>query len=87
MASGGVDGPGETEADWLGARLAVGDVEVAVVGPTERCVMVAMAQPGLALAPSLLKDLTQVAGACLGVYATVRRAGRVAVGDDVVLAR
>lgn len=82
-----LDGPGQTEADWLGASAVVGDVEVMVEAATERCVMITMAQPGLKSASRLLTDLAKAAGTCLGVYATVRRAGRVAVGDDVVLVR
>jgi MOSC domain-containing protein len=82
-----LDVPGATESDWLGARLVVGGAEVVVVEPTERCVMVTMAQPGLASAPRLLRDLSAAAGSCLGVYASVRRGGPVAVGDDVVVAR
>jgi MOSC domain-containing protein len=82
-----LDVTGATEDDWLGARLFIGGVEATVEAPTERCVMVAMAQPGLAPAHRLLKDLTAVAGACLGVYASVALAGTVGVGDDVVVVR
>ena len=67
-------------------RLRVGAAAVlAVSTPTARCVMTTMAQPGLAFAPTVLKQLEHHRDGCLGVYATVEREGEVAVGDPVTV--
>lgn len=67
-------------------RLLVGAAAVlAVSGPTVRCVMTTMAQPGLAFAPAVLKQLEHHRDGRLGVYATVEREGEVAVGDPVTV--
>jgi len=84
-----VDAPGEgaVEQEWRGAVLRVGaEVELRVAGPTERCVMVGFAQPGLGEDARVLAELAARAGACFGVYADVVTPGTVSVGDAVTLA-
>lgn len=90
-----VDGEGFVEQRWVGKSLRIGDVEVSITAPTPRCVMVTLAQqdlPGDAkVLPTLAKhNRLDVLGsglyACLGVYASVVRGGRVSTGNSVVLA-
>ena len=101
---------GYPEDDWLGRRLTVGGVELEIVAPMPRCVMVTMAQVGVAADRDLLGTVTDAhpgkppagttgsgatgSGASgvgasgvgdFGVLAEVRRPGRLALGDPVVL--
>jgi uncharacterized protein YcbX len=77
-----VAGDGFPEDDWAGRRLRVGtDVVVRIVRPLTRCVMIDMAQDGAAERNDLLKILAAEHGLALGVFATVERPGRIAVGD------
>lgn len=82
-----VPGPGHPEDDWIGRRLRVGGVELAVTGPAERCVMVTHAQDGLAHHPGLLRDLAAHRDLCAGVYADVVTPGLVREGAPVTLLR
>jgi len=88
------DGEGFVENDWVGRRLALGEVVLEVIGPTPRCVMTTLAQPALPNDLDILRTLARhnridfKGGgrfACLGVYASVVQAGRVAVGDPIRL--
>ena len=88
------DAEGFPEQDWLGRRLTIGAVEIEITAPTPRCVMVTVAQPDLPADGETLRTLARhnrldVMGtgrfACLGVYATVARPGRIAAGDLVSL--
>jgi len=87
-----VDDEGFVENGWVGRTVRVGPVRLSVFGPTPRCVMTTLAQPGLPADREVLKTLArhnreEYAGigrfACLGVYANVDRVGTVAVGDAV----
>lgn len=78
-------GPGFLEDSWVGRRLRVGPVELTVVAPMPRCVMLGMAQAGLSPAPELLRVVTTRNSGALGVVAEVLRGGSVAVGDQVRL--
>lgn len=81
------------ENDWLGCDLHIGDeVVVHVVGPTPRCVMTTLAQPGLPKDSNVLKTVAQVnmreMGAlgqfpCAGSYAEVVSSGVVRRGDPI----
>lgn len=89
------------ELDWLGQRLrgeAASGPELALIDPSPRCVVITQAQPGLEPAPELLQALARhsaaaslslapgaVFQAVAGVYATVRQAGRLAIGDRLCL--
>ena len=88
------EGDGFVEQEWVGRRLAIGDVEIDVTAPTPRCVMVTLPRQELPADPDILRTLARhnrvdVLGsgrfACLGVYASVVRPGRVATGDRVTL--
>ncbi|HMN74037.1 MAG TPA: MOSC N-terminal beta barrel domain-containing protein [Rhodoblastus sp.] len=72
----------ERSSDWLGERLRMGGVELEIVAPTERCLMVNFAPDGRP-GPEFLRPLAQNAEACFGVYAAVLRAGELALGEAV----
>ncbi|OJF12279.1 MOSC domain-containing protein [Couchioplanes caeruleus] len=79
-----VPGSGFPEDDWFGRRLRVGrDVVLRVVRPLTRCVMIDMAQAPAVGRNDLLKALAERREMTFGVFATVERPGRVAVGSDV----
>jgi uncharacterized protein YcbX len=91
-----VDTPtdGFIENDWVGRKLAIGDVvKLGVALPDPRCVMPSLAQEELPRDPGVLKALAKhnridVAGAlypCAGVYAVAEATGRVRKGDRVNL--
>lgn len=71
------------EDDFVGARVAIGRVELEVVGRTERCRMIGLAQGDLDEAPSLLPRLARATRGHFGVYARVVRTGSIRLGDAV----
>jgi uncharacterized protein len=79
--------PGWPEDGWVGRTLAIGAVELRVVGRTERCVMVGHAQPGLPRRPRLLQAIGRLNDVCAGVYADVVTPGHIRAGDPVTLLR
>jgi hypothetical protein len=76
---------GLVEAGWGGRRLRIGTVELRTEIPTARCVMVTLPQGDLPHDPRVLRSVVRDADQCLGLYATVARPGRIAVGDAVEL--
>lgn len=81
-----IDGSGQPEVAWTGAVVGLGATRVVVAKPTERCVMVTMAQPGgVGFAPGILRELEAHSDACLGVYARVIADGDLRMGDGVGL--
>lgn len=82
------DADGFPEADWLGKRLTIGGtgVELEVVAPCPRCVMVTRkVGDDLGRDRPLLRTIVREADQNVGVYATVIGGGRIAQGDAVVL--
>ena len=81
------DADGFPEADWLGKRLTLGDgVELEVVAPCPRCVMVTRTiGDDLRQDRPLLRTIVREADQNVGVYATVVRGGRIAEGDRVTM--
>jgi uncharacterized protein len=79
-----VDGlsPSE-EIEWLGRRVKVGGIELAVTKQCERCVVITRDPDTTAATPALLRVLTETRNTYMGVYCEVTRSGRVAVGDPV----
>lgn len=77
------DAPGLVENGWLGGTLTNGTVVVSAEIPTIRCSMPARPQPGLEAEPDVVRTVRRQAEGCLGVYAEVRRGGRLAVGDTL----
>ncbi|MGH3674203.1 MAG: MOSC domain-containing protein [Mycobacterium sp.] len=94
-----IDDVGEPadEDDWLGCDLHIGtEAVVHVVGPTPRCVMTTLAQPGLPRDGAVLKTIARVGlkqigavgqFACVGSYAEVVTPGVVRRGDPVRIER
>jgi len=79
------------EDDWLGGVLGFGDADdapaVTVTLRDERCVMVNFDPDDGSRAPALLKAVVRVNQNHAGIYGTVTRIGRVAVGQTIVLHR
>ena len=81
------------EDGWLGCDLHIGaEVVIHVVGPTPRCVMTTLAQPGLRRDSAVLKAIASVGSkrlgsvgkfACAGSYAEVVTPGVVRRGDQI----
>lgn len=78
---------GHIEEQWVGARLLLGEtVQLEIVQPMPRCVMVTMTQRGIDADPLLLKAITRVNDdVCFGVLANVLVPGEVRVGDQAAL--
>jgi uncharacterized protein len=85
------------EDEWFGCDLHLGaEAIIHVVGPTPRCVMTTLAQPGLPKDAGVLKTIAsvgrkQIGGvgqfACAGSYAEVVSTGVVRRGDPVRIER
>jgi uncharacterized protein YcbX len=83
-----IDVPGDerVEDDWVGRRCSVGDVELEIVQPCERCVMVTRPQPsGLDRQLGVLTHLSQTAHGTLGVLARVVTPGVVGLSAPACL--
>jgi uncharacterized protein YcbX len=72
------------EETWVGRTLEVGTARLVVAEQIPRCRMIDLAQDGVTPTTRWLGPLSAERGMDLGVYATVGRAGRVAVGDAVL---
>jgi uncharacterized protein YcbX len=79
------------ENDWVGGVLAFGAADdsptVAVTMRDVRCVMLNFDPDGGSHAPEMLKAVVRANQNTAGIYGTVTRAGRLAVGQTVVLHR
>lgn len=76
---------GFVEAAWSGRELRIGELCLECTVATPRCSMVMQAQPELRKDAGVLRTIVREAEQCVGVYARVTRAGRVASGADVEL--
>ena len=76
---------GFVEDLWLGRRLRIGTVEIALTAPMPRCVMVGMAQDGLPDDRTVLRELLRRHDGQLGLVADVLVPGSVEVGDEATL--
>jgi hypothetical protein len=77
---------GDTVADLVGKRLRLGEVELHVPAPVDRCAMVNRAQPGgIERDISVLRTVKRELGMLLGVGATVSRPGTVRVGEELTV--
>jgi hypothetical protein len=78
------DADGLVEQEWLGRQIAIGDaLIVGAARPTVRCVMTTLPQAELDTAPAVLRTLTELNAASLGIYAEVVRPGTVQIGDEL----
>jgi hypothetical protein len=77
------------ENDWVGGVLTFGDgggaPAVAVTLRDLRCAMVNLDPDDARASPEVLKAVARVNQSEAGIYATVTRAGRLAVGQAVLL--
>ena len=75
------------EDEWLGGVLSFGDADeaarITVTNYDDRCAMVNLDPRTARPAAELLKTIVRVRGNKLGVYATVTRRGRLAVGQPI----
>lgn len=71
------------EESWVGREVTVGAARLRVTESIQRCRMVGVAQVGLAPRPGMLQAISEHHDLMAGVYATVLRPGRVALGDQV----
>ncbi|MBM4334693.1 MAG: MOSC domain-containing protein [Deltaproteobacteria bacterium] len=73
------------ELGWIGKRLRIGDVEISVPAACPRCVMISHGFDDLPKDPGLIRTVVREANQNVGVYGSIERAGRIAVGDAVEL--
>jgi uncharacterized protein YcbX len=78
-------GAGFPEDDWVGAVLGIGEAVVRIDKRDQRCVMVNIDPTTTERDPAILRAIAAERSACLGVYGSTVRPGRIAVGDDVVV--
>jgi uncharacterized protein YcbX len=74
------------ESSWVGRKLSIGDeVVLDITDHTPRCVMTTLAQDDLPNDSEILRTAARYNDVHVGVYAEVRRGGRVQRGDTVTL--
>ncbi|PBC05895.1 MOSC domain-containing protein [Mesorhizobium sp. WSM3860] len=71
------------ETEWLGRKLAVGDLLLSISEPCRRCGFTIIAQDGFDNDPGILRNLVRYNAHNLGVYCTVDRPARVEIGAEV----
>jgi uncharacterized protein YcbX len=77
------DVPPFGEQQWVGHTIRIGDALIAITEQDSRCAMITFDPETGESAPAMLKSAGELNGACAGVYGSVVRTGRVAVGDTV----
>jgi uncharacterized protein len=73
------------EDGWVGATLTIGQMQMRVDQRDERCVMINIDPETTERDPRILRTVAQERQACLGVYGSTVRPGRIAVGDVVTV--
>ncbi|UCI08474.1 MOSC domain-containing protein [Mesorhizobium sp. B1-1-8] len=68
------------ETEWIGRKLAIGDLLLTVSEPCRRCGFTIIAQDGFDTDPGILRNLVRHNAHNLGVYCTVDRPARVEIG-------
>ena len=77
---------GHPEFDWVGRRLRIGEVELAITTACPRCVMVTRAiSDQIPADRAVLRHIVRELDQNLGVYATVVVPGAIEEGDEVTL--
>jgi len=71
------------DAELLGRTLHVGEAELAIEEPCERCMMITIDPDTLERDPRILRQVNEELGLQFGVYASVKRTGKVRTGDNV----
>lgn len=68
------------ETEWIGRKLAVGELLLTVSEPCRRCGFTIIAQDGFDTDPGILRNLVRHNAHNLGVYCTVDRPARIEIG-------
>ncbi|MCV3208045.1 MOSC domain-containing protein [Mesorhizobium sp. YC-39] len=68
------------ETDWIGRKLAIGDLLLTISEPCRRCGFTIIAQDGFDHDPAILRSLVRHNAHNMGVYCTVDRPARVEIG-------
>jgi uncharacterized protein YcbX len=71
------------ESDWLGRRLAIGEVELKVSDPCRRCGFTVIAQDRFDRDPDILRNIVRHNAHNFGVYCKVDRPGRIGLGEPM----
>ncbi|RKN84073.1 MOSC domain-containing protein [Paenibacillus ginsengarvi] len=71
------------EQEWIGRRLAIGEAELSVDMPCERCSMITIEPDSLKRDPGILRTVNEKMELNFGVYASVVKTGQVRLGDPV----
>jgi hypothetical protein len=81
-ATGGAEFP---EDAWVGSELQIGAVRLRIDKRDQRCAVVNVDPTTARRDPSVLRMIGAARAACLGVYGSIVRPGRIAIGDAVIL--
>lgn len=68
------------ETEWIGRKLAIGDLLLTISEPCRRCGFTIIAQDGFDHDPGILRNLVRHNAHNMGVYCTVDRPARVEIG-------
>ncbi|MFD2052555.1 MOSC domain-containing protein [Mesorhizobium calcicola] len=68
------------ETEWIGRKLAIGDLHLTISEPCRRCGFTIIAQDGFDNDPAILRNLVRHNAHNLGVYCTVDQPARVELG-------
>jgi len=80
-----LDAPAYAEEGWEGRRLRIGEAELELLHPCERCVIPARDPDTAVKHPEILRWLTRERGGLFGINARPLGPARIAVGDPVEL--
>jgi len=69
------------ETEWIGRKLAIGDLLLTISEPCRRCGFTIISQDGFDHDPGILRNLVRHNAHNLGVYCTVDRPAGIKVGD------
>lgn len=75
----------EDERSWVGKRLHIGETQLQIVEPCERCSLVTIDPDTYQRDVSILKKINEEMGLHFGVYASVTQVGGIKTGDPVYL--
>jgi MOSC domain-containing protein len=78
-----LDAPAFAEERWAGRALRVGEVELELLDPCERCAIPTRDPDTQVKDPRILKWLTRERDGLFGIHARAHAPGRIAVGDSV----
>ncbi len=77
--------PAFQEKGWMGHQLQMGDVVLHGEEETKRCGLTLISQPDIDEDPEILRSILRHNKRNFGIYCSVSKTGRIAVGDTVYL--